>query len=195
MSLKLIKLRQMAKRYKSEKDGATAVEFALLITPFCALMFAILELGIIFFFGASLNHALSETSRDIRVGTFQAACKGPADFKASICSYMKSGPSCMNKLRVDIQTTSSGRFEPNMLPVSPPVVDTSDPSYDPSAPPTILPDTYDDTLGRAPVMVRAQYFYKMSLPTELTRLANTSGNVRVIQAVTAFRNEPFPGGC
>lgn len=195
MSVKLNKLRLIAKRYRKDRDGATAVEFALLITPFCALMFAILELGIIFFFGASLNHALSETSRDIRVGKFQAACKGPADFKASICDYMKAGSSCMSKLRVDVQTTSSGRFEPDMLPVSPPAVDTSDPSYDPNAAPPILPDTYENTSGRAPVMLRAQYYYKMSLPTELTRLANTSGNVRVIQAVTAFRNEPFPGGC
>jgi len=104
------------KRYQKNREGATAIEFAMLIVPFCMLLFAVLELGIIFFLSAS-------------------------------------------------------------------------------APPPVEPDNFDTTSARSPVVVRAQYYYRLALPAEFTRLANTRGNTRIIEAVTAFRNEPFPSGC
>jgi len=180
------------KRYQKNREGATAIEFAMLIVPFCMLLFAVLELGIIFFLSASLNHALSEVSREIRTGEFQSSCKTTANFKSSICTEMSSGSSCAANLRVDVKTTLSGNFEPNMLPdiPSPPA-----PGDDPSAPPPVEPDNFDTTSARSPVVVRAQYYYRLALPAEFTRLANTRGNTRIIEAVTAFRNEPFPSGC
>ena len=47
----------------------------------------------------------------------------------------------------------------------------------------------------AVVVVRAQYYHPLTIPGSVTRLANQPGNRRVISAATAFRNEPFPGGC
>lgn len=185
------KMKQTTRRYRKNREGATAVEFAFLIVPFCMLLFAVLELGIIFFVNATLNHAVSEVSRQIRVGEFQATDDTDAGFKNAICAKMKGLGNCPANLRIDVVTTASGNFEPNMLPVVPTPPDPAAPAPDPSVPPPIEPNNYTSTPGRAPVMVRAQYHYKLALPNTMTRLANTRGNVRILESVTAFRNEPF----
>lgn len=188
-------IRAKAREYKNQEDGATAIEFAMLIIPFSALLFSVLELGIIFFLSSAMSHALSEASRDVRVGSFQANCGTAATFKQTVCDGMSGGSKCMSRLRIDVKTTSSGKFEPNMLPDFPKTLNPGDPGYDPSAPPVIEPDQLDPTVGLSPVIARAQYYYKLNLPSALTRLNNTTGNVRILESVTAFQNEPFSDGC
>lgn len=188
-------IRAKAREYKNKEDGATAIEFAMLIIPFSALLFSVLELGIIFFLTSAMSHALSETARDVRVGSFQKSCGTAATFKQAVCDKMSGGSKCMTRLRIDVKTSNTGQFEPDMLPDFPQTLEPGDPGYDPSVEPVIEPDQYDDTAGRAPVIVRAQYHYKLSLPSSLTRLNNTTGNVRVLESISAFRNEPFPTGC
>ncbi|WP_371396128.1 TadE/TadG family type IV pilus assembly protein [Fretibacter rubidus] len=188
-------IRAKARQYRKKEDGATAVEFAILIIPFCMLLFSVLELGIVFFLGASLNYALSETARDVRTGVFQKSCGTPANFKTEVCNKMSGGSKCTTRMRIDVKTSGSGRFEPDMLADLPVEKKPGDPGYDADVEPPIAADDYDVTAGRAPVIVRAQYHYKLTLPSALTRLNTTTGNVRVIEAITAFRNEPFPSGC
>lgn len=177
------------RRLKENQDGATALEFAILAVPFFALLFSIVELAIVFFMNSSLTHSMNEAARDIRTGEFQGSCGGAAEFKTAICDRMSIG-TCDN-LRIDVVSSPSGRFQPNLLPVTPITPDPSDPDK-----PTLTPDNYMQTAARSVVVVRAQYFHKLAFPGEFTRLSNQPGNHRVITASTAFRNEPFPaGGC
>lgn len=172
-------------RYRDNKEGATAVEFAILFVPFGAMLFAIIELGIVFFIQATLGNAMQEAARDIRTGEFQSAGGAADAFQAAVCEGMAGLGSCDN-LRIDVVTSSTGRFQTMMLPDTP----KSDPD-DPDAQPPLLPNDYTDTAGRDVVVVRAQYFHKLAFPGEYTRLANAAGNTRIISTVTAFRNEPF----
>lgn len=175
------------KRYRANREGATAVEFAILLVPFSAMLFAIIELGIVFFIQATMGHAMQEASREIRTGQFQST-GGLADaFAAEVCQNMSGLGDCGN-LRIDVATSSTGRFMPNMLPDTP----NSNPS-DPDSPPPMPGSTYAQTGPRAVVIVRVQYYHPLTFPGEYTKLANASGNVRILETVTAFRNEPFPG--
>lgn len=176
------------KKYRDDKDGATALEFAILVVPFLALLFAIFELAMVFFIGSTLNHAMNESARDVRTGEFQTTCGNAAEFKAAVCDKMSGLGRCSN-LRIDVVTSPSGRFEPNLLPPTPT-------AEDPAAPgnPQVLPDSYVSTQARAVVVVRAQYYHPLAFPGTFTRLANQPGNRRVITTSTAFRNEPFPAG-
>lgn len=183
------KYRRWLKKYKDNRDGATALEFAILAVPFLALLFSIVELAIIFFLNSSLTHSMNEAARDIRTGEFQSTCGGAAEFKTAICDRMSIG-SCDN-LRIDVVTSPSGRFQPNLLPPTPTTPDPADPNS-----PTPVPDNYMQTAARSVVVVRAQYYHKLAFPGEMTRLSNQPGNHRVVTSSTAFRNEPFPaGGC
>lgn len=174
-------------RFRKDREGATSVEFAILLVPFCAILFAIVELGIVFFIQATMGHAMQEASRDIRTGQFQSSGGLAAAFKTEVCNNMAGLGDCGN-LRVDVVTSNTGRFEADLLAPTP----RTNPD-DPNAPPALPADVYADTGPRAPVIVRIQYYYPLTFPGQYTRLANSSGNVRIIQTVTAFRNEPFPG--
>jgi len=177
------------KRYKRDKEGATAIEFAILALPFFTLLFAIFELAVVFFMGSTLTHAMNESARDVRTGEFQATCGGANEFKDMVCSNMASLGNCDN-LRIDVVTSPSGRFEPNLLPPTPQAADPASPGT-----PQIMPDNYMQTQARAVVVVRAQYYHQLAFPGTFTKLSNQPGNQRVITASTAFRNEPFPAGC
>jgi Flp pilus assembly pilin Flp len=184
------RLSMAARRFGPNKDGATAVEFAILAVPFMALLFSIIELAIVFFISSTVNHSMQETAREIRTGQFQATCGGVDEFKQKVCDGMSGLGNCQANLRIDVVTSPTGRFLPNLLPPTPTTEDPSSPGE-----PQILPDTYVSTPAGAVVVVRAQYYHPLSIPGPLTRLANQPGNRRLISASTAFRNEPFPGGC
>ncbi len=178
------------KRFSKDRDGATALEFAILVLPFSALLFSIIELAIVFFIGSTVSHAMQNTAREIRTGEFQATCGGAEEFKAKICTEMSGLGNCQANMRIDVVTSPTGRFMPNLLPPTPDMNDPDKPGQ-----PNILPDTYVPTPAQAVVVVRAQYYHPLTIPGKITRLANQPGNRRVITATTAFRNEPFPGGC
>ncbi len=173
-----------------DEQGATAIEFAILALPFFTLLFAIIELAYIFFLGSSLTHGTSEAARRVRTGEFQATCGNATAFKQAVCKNMGGGASCMKNLRIDVVSSPTGRFEPDLLPPTPLTTDPNAPGT-----PQKLPDKYMNTGARDVVVVRAQYYHKLAFPGELTRLSNQPGNTRLVTATTAFRNEPFPSGC
>jgi len=142
-------------RYKRDKEGATAIEFALLAIPFFMLLFAILELAIIFFISSTLSHAVSEAGRQIRTGNFQNC--GQAAFKASVCDNMAGVGNC-NRLRLDV--VSGPSFGTITVPVAPDPP-TADPS-DPDADPTIPDGLFVETGASVPVVVQALYYQKFT---------------------------------
>jgi len=184
----LKRYKSLVNRYKNDKDGATAIEFAILSVPFLALLFSIIELAIVFFLSSTLTYAMNEAARDIRTGEFQSSCGGEAEFRQAVCDNMNTLGNCDN-IRIDVVTSPSGRFQPDLLPATPNTEDPSDPGN-----PNVLPDQYIDSAARAVVVIRAQYYHKLAFPGQWTRLSNQPGNQRVLTAATAFRNEPFPGG-
>ena len=183
--------RALLKRYKSDRQGATAIEFALLAIPFLALLFSIVELAIVFFIGSALNHAMAEAAREVRTGEFQASCtQNAANFKTLVCSSMGSLGDCEGNLRFDVVKSNTGDFEANMMTPTPVIEDPDNPGV-----PLVSPNTYAESGPRDVVVIRAEYFHQLSIPGTLTRLANLPGNQRLISSVTAFRNEPFPSTC
>lgn len=174
-----------ARNFRRDEDGATAVEFTILLVPFSALIFAIIELGIVFFIQVTMAHALQSAAREIRTGQFQTAGGAAAEFKQVVCEKMAGLGSCSN-LRIDVVTSPTNRFEADMLPPT----QTSDPG-NPDAPPPMPADEYTTTGPRVVAVVRAQYYHNLTFPGQYTRLANASGNVRILQSVTAFRTEPY----
>ena len=149
------------RRYKKNKDGATAIEFALLAIPFFSLLFAILELSIIFFISSTLSHAVSETGRQIRVGNFQNC--GQAAFKAAVCTRMTGVGNC-DRLRIDAITQST--FSTITLPdiPAPPLAQPGVPN--PPIPNGVFTAGIDATPG-VPVVVRATSvsYTHLTLPT------------------------------
>jgi len=178
--------RQM-RRYLKNREGTAAIEFAILAIPFFMLLFAILELAIVFFINSTLNHAVSEAGRQIRTGNFQA-CGTQDGFKQLVCANMSGLGNCEKRLRLDVVSGSAFRTITLPVPTDPPVPDPSDPSAE-----DIPNGDWVNTGASAPVVIRGLYYHKLVLPTQLTRLENIEGRgIRLLGATTAFLNEPFP---
>lgn len=173
-----------AKNYSSDQEGATAVEFALVAIPFFALVFAIVELAIIFFISSALSHAVGETGRLIRVGQFQNCGGGPA-FKNLVCANMNGLGNCAQNLTIDV--ISSPEF--NLITIPDQRDIDTDVDGNTSAPTGI----FESPAASTPVVVQATFYYKLALPAQLTRLETIPrSGFRILKSTTAFRTEPFP---
>lgn len=192
LRLKKQSLKRM-RGFLKNREGTAAIEFAILAIPFFMLLFAILELAIVFFINSTLNHAVSEAGRQIRTGNFQA-CGSQANFKKLVCTNMSGLGNCEKRLRIDVVSGSAFGSITLAAPPEPPEKDPSDPSSTDDIP----NGDYVNTGANAPVVVRGLYYHKLVLPPQLTRLENVSGTgIRLLTSTTAFRNEPFPapGAC
>ena len=201
----LARLRRSAKRrahaLRRDEDGATAIEFAMVALVFFGLIFAILELAIIFFINAVLSHTVVDAGRDIRLGRF-ANCGGAPEFKALVCSRMKNLMNCEANLRVDVVTATG--FRTMVMPARQGTPD------DPDDPFVVDDGTFTPGIAETPgipVNIRATFYYKNVLPTRVagaetnaagdrvfTELDRAPDGYHVIQATTAFRSEPFDAG-
>ena len=63
--------RRLLRHFLRNREGATAVEFALVALPFLAILFAIIELALNFWVTQVLENAVSDASRRIYTGQFQ----------------------------------------------------------------------------------------------------------------------------
>lgn len=180
------------RRYLKNREGTAAIEFAILAIPFFMLLFAILELAIVFFINSTLNHAVSEAGRQIRVGNFQS-CGTQDSFKQLVCANMRGLGNCDKRLRIDVVSDTDFGSITMPVPSDPPPADPSDPNAE-----DIPNGDWVNTVASAPVVIRGLYYHKLVLPPQLTRLENLDGRgIRILGATTAFRNEPFPapGAC
>ena len=173
------KLDQFLRRFVRARDGATTVEYALIAVPFAALLFAMIELGLVFLVQTTLDNATEAAARQIRTGELQAAKGDAASFKAAICNEVSwFGSSCNAKLKVDVQVFSS--FQ-NQTPTS-----------------LIKNGSFDDGsvkftpgCGGSIVLVRTFYQWPTITPLLSTALINLADNKRLIGSTVTFRNEPF----
>jgi Flp pilus assembly protein TadG len=174
-------VRYMMRRFARRQDGSAAVEFALVATPFLALLFAIIESALVFFAGQSLEAAASESGRQIMTGQAQMAGYSQDDFKNKVvCAYLASGVSlfdCANKVYVSVKTYSSFSDVNTNAPITNGQLDTSNLPYQAGGPGDI-------------VVVQLYYkwpFYVSLLSDDLSNL----GGDRLLVATAVFRNEPY----
>ncbi len=175
------KFRRLLRRLLKDVRGGEAIEMAIVGAPFIALVFALLELGLVFMVATTLENATDEASRRIRTGELQTS-GGTADtMKTAICAEMAwLAGTCTSKLNLDVRTFTSfaGQTAPPD-PVSGGVVTPAQFCWDPGGAGSI-------------VLVRAYYTWPLVLPVMNAGLKTAgSGNNRLITSATSFRNEPY----
>jgi Flp pilus assembly protein TadG len=168
----------------ADRSGATAVEFAMVALPFFALLFSIMELGMMFMTATTIEAATVSAARQIRTGQLQAGGGNTAAaFKTLICNGMSwiSTGDCMANLSVDVRTF------PNFASVSvtPPITNNQIDQ-------TQL--TYNAGAACDIVLVRAFYPYSLITPMLEPGLPNLGSNQRLITTAVAFRNENWQAG-
>ena len=176
------RLRRFIRRLVRSERGAAAVEMALVATPFLALLFGIVEIGMIFLISASLESGMDNAARTIRTGALQSgATPTSGAFKTSICSsFGWFQADCTAHLSVDVRTYATFAAVTN-----PPVVTNG---VFNSAALAFTPGTANSI-----VVVRAYYQWTLIAPLFNQALQQLNGGVAMLTSTAAFRNEPYSG--
>lgn len=164
--------------WRKNEDGATAVEFAMIATPFFILVFAIIEVGAVLFTSTMLENAVLETSRQIRTGQAQEAQMTVDEFEDQICAHISFIADC-DRIELDVQVFDGFIGMDQSTPL------TDDNDLDSSG--------FGFEMGGAGDIVLVRIFYKWPLfiPSVSSAFANLKDNQRLITAATVFRNEPY----
>ncbi len=164
--------RRLLGRFARAQDGATAVEFALLLAPFLLLFFGLIELALVFFVSMVLENAVVDAGREIRTGQVQTSSdNSAAAFRTKVCarmSWLQGG--CTERLRVDVRTVSTFTSTSNLTTPN-------TPCWDPGGPSSL-------------VLVRAYYDWPLITPL-LASVMQTANGKKTLGFTTAFANEPY----
>lgn len=166
------------RRFRHHKGGATAVEFGIIALPFFALLFALIEIGLVFFANFTLENAVDHAARMIRTGQAQQQGFDASRFKDEVCSRVYGLLACADGLKVDVR-----KFDQfSSVSVPPPLDGDGN-----------LQDNFEFEPGNGGDIVIVRAFYEFGLLANIpgAGLGNMANGNRLLSASAAFRNEPF----
>jgi Flp pilus assembly protein TadG len=166
------------RRFRRNRRGSAAVEFALVAPIFFAVLFAIIELALVFFASQILETVTQDTARLIMTGQAQNAAFTQAQFKNAVCAKLTVMFDCVNGVSIDVQSYTTFA-----------TVDISNPID--AAKNFVPPNNYLPGGPTDIVVVRLFYQWPVFVTGLGFNLASLSGNKRLLTATAAFQNEPY----
>lgn len=177
------RLRGIAKRWRARRfSGSALVEFAFIAPVFFLLLFAIMEIGIMFFAQATMQHATDNLARTLRTGQVQGQGLTQQQVRQIVCNDLAPLIPCDNTyLKIDIQNFS--QF--GGMGYSPPL----DPNknFNPL-------NNYQTGTACSVELVRIFYGWPVFTPILQPILSTMANNKHMLYAAAAFRNEPYTQG-
>lgn len=165
-------------KFRRDRRGSAAVEFALVAPIFFALLFAILETGFVFFAGQTLETVTQDMGRLVMTGRAQNSGYTQVQFKNEVCSRLTALFDCQNGIYVDVQSF------PSFASVSIPSAIDGSRHFIPTM--QYQPGTACDV-----VVMRLFYQWPLYVTGLGYDMSNLAGNKRLLIATAAFRNEPY----
>ncbi|WP_319411509.1 TadE/TadG family type IV pilus assembly protein [uncultured Cohaesibacter sp.] len=174
----LRKLRPSESRFVKDEDGATAVEFVLLATPFLAFLFALLAMGFMYLNATMLDDGAAQAGRQIRVGEAEASNLTKQGFKKLVCEKMAiEEATCLANLIVDVTSDPDLSNLDTDAPTSDGKLDSSKETFQPGD-----PSDY--------VIVKV-YLPMNTLSGLFSLIDGGESPVFTLSSVEVFRNEPY----
>ena len=172
--------RRRWRAFVADRDGATAVEFALVGAPFVALLVALIQTFLVFFAQQLLETAVNASSRQIMTGQAQATSMNQTQFASAVCSNLPILFDC-TKLMIDVEVAGSWSSANTGAPTL---------TFDANGNVT---NTWQFNTGNPTdiVVVRVMYLWPVFMGPLGFNLANQPNNYRLIMASTAFMNEAY----
>ena len=153
----------------------------MVAAPFFFMIFAVLELGLVFLIDSTLENAVLTASRLVRTGQADTGNISAAQFKTALCAEMSVFEGdCGSRADVDVRVMP--RFTDGIpdSPIRNGVMNTGDLQYNKGQPGDLM-------------LVRVWYEHPLATPF-LNQAVSRAGTGKVLlSAATAFRNEPYRG--
>jgi Flp pilus assembly protein TadG len=183
------------RRLRADVRGATAVEFAAVAGPFLFMIFAILQLALVFIVNVTLDNAVATEGRKFMTG--QECIDSASDtaavnnLKNNICGNMSwLGSQCATNLNVDVRSYSSFSGTSFATP-------TKTVTVNGAAVTELDTSQIQDTSGGPSSInvITAYYTWPLFLPVlygGLENLPNSGQHLLISKDVLSF--EPYPTG-
>jgi Flp pilus assembly protein TadG len=174
-------IRNAMRRFRANRRGSAAVEFALVAPVFFALLFAIIETAIVLFAGQALEMGTQDSARLMLTHQAQDSGMTETQFKTDLCTRIAVLFNCTGNLAnitVDVKIFPPGAS----ITITDPIVSgnlTGPFTY--QLPPNNSPNT---------VVVRAFYQWPLYVTGLGYNIANLNGSQRLLAATVAFHVEP-----
>lgn len=167
-------------QFRRDASGITAIEFAMVATPFLMLLYGTIGVGLYFFTTFTLENAVEQAARLVRTGQVQTSGMTAEQFKTEVCTRAPGFIDCTSKMRVGVQTYN----------------DFSNVTYSANncldaTGKMITSTSYAAGGASSVVLVWVCYEWDFSRYIPFLNLSDMSNGSRLIQAATAFRTEPY----
>ena len=160
------------------REGAAAVEFAMVALPFFVLLYSLIELGLVFMIDAVAENAVVDATRLVRTGQAYEQGFDATKFKAAFCENMGVFKSdCAARTTIDVRVVTSFAA--------------ADEGADADGDGVPDADSYNGGDAEDLVLVRIWYRQPMIAPSLTQAVASGGTGEVVISSTTAFRNEPW----
>jgi Flp pilus assembly protein TadG len=174
------RLRRSVRRMRRESlRGSASLEFAIIAPVFFILLMGIIENGVIYFAGSTLQFATDNAARQVRTGQVQSANLTQAQFRTLICNNIAPMLACDSNLQIDMQSYTGYGGASFGSPT------------DAGGNLNAALNNYQPGTACNVVLVRSFYTWKVLTPGLSVFLTNITGGYHLITATAAFRNEPF----
>ena len=164
-------------RFRRNRRGATAVEFAMVAPLFFGLLFAIIEVAMIFFASQVLETVTQDSSRFIMTGQAQGQSYTQQQFKNYVCGQVNALFDCANGVYVDVRSYSSFSNVNITAPID------SNKAFIPTM--KWCPGKDGDV-----VVVRLFYQWPLFVTKLGFNVANLANGTRLLTATATFKNAP-----
>lgn len=162
------------------RDGSSAVEFAMVAFPFFFMMFAIIEIGLIFVTDSILENATVETGRLVRTGQAAGANLTAEQFKTRFCERTSIFSSqCPDRVTIDVREIPQFRNQ------TPPDPMAGAAGFDPSQ------LGYEIGQPGSLMLIRIWYRQPLITPFLAQALSKLGDGTTIMTTTTTFRNEPY----
>lgn len=171
---------KVIRRFRGDRKGSAAVQFAFIAPLFFALLFAIIESSMVFFAGQILETGTADSARLFLTHQAQDSKMTQIDFKQNLCDRVKMLFSC-DKLYVDVKAYKAG----DPINITNPIDSNGN---------FVNNFSYDSSTGGDTVVVRAFYQWPLFVTGLGFNIAdigrNTQNGKKLLAATAAFRVEP-----
>lgn len=164
--------------FVARREGAVAIEFALIAIPFFLIVMATVQTAVVYMAQQELETVTEQASRYIL--TDQATSDTQSQFAQVVCNQVVALFNCSN-LMIDVETAASFSSANTSAPTL---------NFNSSGQVT---NSWQFTPGNAGdiVVVRVMYQWPIFLRPFGYNLANLSNGNRLLMATAVFRNEPL----
>lgn len=164
--------------FARNQSGTAAIEFPIIMLPFAAFLFAIMETALVFFGNQVLETGVQDAARLILTGQAQGKGFNKESFKTEVCKRVSGWLDCSGKMHIDVRTFKDFSSVNLSSPIKADGSLNDNFVYQPGGPGDI-------------VVVRLLYQFPINLNLWNPNLANMQGNNRLLVATAAFKNEPY----